>query len=169
MDTLAHNTSSLEQQKWDEIYAKMEVIDAGPAEQSFHDELGQAVDALLPKGSSILESGCGGGGQGIALARLGGHQVTLLDFAANALSYAKRQAAQAGVDVAVELGDAFAQGKPQYDMVFNAGVLEHYEPASQVEMLRAMASRSKRFVMVLIPNALCFPYWVWRQQQSSTG
>ena len=96
------------------------------------------IDRLLPDGGRILEVGCGAGWQSLALARSGRHQVDLLDIS----------------QVAV---DAFVEGKPQYDLVFNAGVVEHYPLERQAQLLRGMASRSRNYVVCLAPNRSC--YW----------
>ena len=101
------------------------------------------IDRLLPDGGRILEVGCGAGWQSLALARSGRHQVDLLDIS----------------QVAV---DTFVEGKPQYDLVFNAGVVEHYPLERQTQLLRCMASRSRNYVVCLAPNRSCYWYSVSR-------
>jgi hypothetical protein len=65
--------------------------------------------------------------------------------------------------------DAGELGTPEYDLVFNAGVLEHYSPSDQIQFLRAMKSRSKGLSAVLVPNAACYWYWLWRVRLGSNG
>ena len=58
--------------------------------------------------------------------------------------------------------DAFETRNPDFDLVFNSGVLEHYTVEEQARFLRGMASRSRRYVLVLVPNSACYWYWIWR-------
>ena len=46
------------------------------------------------------------------------------------------------------LGNARESASAEYDLVFNAGVLEHYTHDDQVAFLRGMASRSRRYVLL---------------------
>ena len=160
-----------EKAKWDAIYADMPLIDVSSDDvvADFNEELLGIMTPLLPRGSKVLEAGCGGGAQSLTLARRGGYEVSLLDFSPNALDYARRLFAQHGCGVSTIEADAFAAGAPEYDMVFNAGVLEHYSFDEQVRFLRGMASRSQKYVMVLIPNRACYWYWIWRMQKSAGG
>lgn len=160
-----------EQAKWDRIYADMPLVDVSEDDvvTAFNDELLQVMQPLLPPGATVLEAGCGGGAQSLTLAQRGGYQVSLLDFSAQALDYARRLFAQHGQPVQTIEADAFARGQAEYDMVFNAGVLEHYDFSEQVRFVQGMASRSRRYVMVLVPNRACYWYWVWRLQKAAAG
>jgi O-antigen biosynthesis protein len=160
-----------EKQKWDAVYEAMPLTNDqdNAILRSFHQELLDLVGAVLPAGASVLEAGCGGGAQSLSLARDGGYAVSLLDFSPQALDYARRLFAQQNVPVQTIEADAFAIAQPSADMVFNAGVLEHYTFEEQVRFVRGMASRSHQYVMVLIPNRACYWYWVWRVQQASRG
>ena len=60
-------------------------------------------------------------------------------------------------------------GSAEFDLVFNAGVLEHYTYQEQVALLQGMASRSRRYVLVLVPNRHCYWYWIWRLAVSGEG
>ncbi len=160
-----------EKAKWDAIYADMPLVDVSQDDvvTAFNEELLTVMQPLLPQGATVLEAGCGGGAQSLTLAQRGGYQVSLLDFSAQALDYARRLFDQHGEQVQTIEADAFARGQPEYDMVFNAGVLEHYGFDEQVRFVQGMASRSRRYVMVLIPNRACYWYWVWRLQKAAGG
>src|SRR5579859_3061495 len=158
-----------EQQKWDSYYADREPVDDDEATARFNAEFVEAVAALLPGGGQTLEAGCGGGGQSLALAQTGRFEVSLMDFSARALAYARQRYARRQAPADFIEGDVLEPGQPAYDLVFNAGVLEHYRFDEQVSFLRGMASRSRRYVLVLVPNRLCYWYWLWRVQQASQG
>lgn len=92
-----------------------------------------------------------------------------MDISPQALAAARRLFACSGLTADAHLGDVFAAGTPEFDLVFNAGVFEHYTLDQQAAFLRGMASRSRRFVLTLVPNRLCYWYWVWRVQQAGRG
>ena len=158
-----------EQEKWDQYYASLPLYGADEATASFGAELVERVLELLPSGGRILEAGCGGGWQSLALARSGKFQVCLMDFSAEALRYARRLFERENLAAEFIYGDVFTPGAPQFDLSFNAGVLEHYPLKEQAAFLRGMASRSRRYVLAMVPNRLCYWYWLWRIQKSGRG
>lgn len=153
--------SSAERAKWDAVYRDMPLVPIDPIAARFNEELAEAVRDLLPAGSAVLEAGCGGGNQSIGLATAG-FQVSLMDFSSAALDYARRNFEHRQLGARFIRADAFESGSPEYDLVFNAGVLEHYDLDDQVRLLEAMASRSRGFVLALVPNRSCYWYWAWR-------
>jgi len=158
-----------EREKWDREYASLELTEEGPGLQAFNREFLRLVSELLPAGGRVLEAGCGAGWQSLALARTGRYDVHLMDVSREALNYARRIFEREGFRPALIQDDATATGKPEFDLVFNAGVLEHYTPAQQVLLLKGMKSRSRRFVLTLIPNRECYWYWLWRIAATSEG
>lgn len=160
--------SAHEREKWDAYYATLPVYEIDACTQAFNDELVATVRELLPDGGRILEAGCGGGIQSLALAQAG-FDVSLLDFSPAALDYARRVFDQHQQRAEFIRGDAFAGGEPRFDLVFNSGVLEHYSLPEQARFLRGMASRSRRYVLVLIPNRGCYWYWLWRMKKAAAG
>src|SRR6266851_3695057 len=115
-----------EQRKWDSYYAELPLGEEDQLTRKFNDEFVAAVSRLLPPGSQTLEAGCGGGWQSLALARTASYQVSLMDFSQNALSYVQRLFEREHMPAAFLAGDVFTLGEPDFDLVFNAGVLEHY-------------------------------------------
>jgi GT2 family glycosyltransferase/glycosyltransferase involved in cell wall biosynthesis/SAM-dependent methyltransferase len=158
-----------EKEKWNAYYASLGTPEEDEITRRFNAEFCSHIDELLPDGGRILEAGCGGGWQSLALARSGRFQSTLLDFSPAALSYAASVFAHAGLHADCVSGDLVAPGAPEYDLVFNSGVLEHYPLEEQAAVLRGMASRSRRYVLVLVPNTRCYWYWIWRLARSSRG
>ncbi|MBC8492492.1 MAG: methyltransferase domain-containing protein [Chloroflexi bacterium] len=158
-----------ERHEWDSYYASLPLLEEDEATKQFNAEFAERVSELLPPGSSTLEAGCGGGWQSLALARLGKYNISLMDFSQEALKYAQRLFERENVPGHFVYGDVIDVGKPEYDLVFNAGVLEHYTFDQQVAFLRGMASRSRNYVLALVPNRLCYWYWLWRIQRSGEG
>jgi GT2 family glycosyltransferase/SAM-dependent methyltransferase len=158
-----------EQEKWDHYYANLPLAEEDEATERFNQEFVEHISQILPTGGQVLEAGCGGGWQSVALARLEKFSVHLMDFSDAALMYARRVFQQENLAAQFWYGNVFEAGTPQYDLVFNAGVLEHYTFEQQVAFLRGMASRSKKYVLVLVPNRQCYWYWLWRIHQSIQG
>ena len=91
-------------------------------------------------GQRILELGCGGGQCSIAFARQGAFVVGI-DLSDEQITFARQLAAQHGVDVRFEQGDAADLGRfaaASFDIVFSAYAL-HYVPA--IERCLAEAAR----------------------------
>ncbi len=155
-----------ERQKWDDYYASLPAADEDEHTRQFRAEFVALVKKLLPSGGRVLEAGCGTGQQSLALAQ-NGFDVTLLDFSSVALAQARQLFAHANLTAEFVLEDAFQSGAAEFDLVFNAGVLEHYNFEQQVALVRAMSSRSRKYVLALVPNAQNYWYWLWRAHKSS--
>lgn len=160
--------SQEERQKWDRYYSSITTLEADPLTTAFNEEFADLVSELIAPGSPVLEAGCGGGWQSQSLARRG-FRPSLMDFSREALAYSRRIFESQGLAASFELRDVLQPGEPNFELVFNAGVLEHYSFDEQVEFLRGMASRSTRFVIALVPNRRCYWYWIWRLQTASKG
>lgn len=166
-------TSAIDQErdKWEKYYAALpHEQDELPEALALYREMAAAVGQVLPRGGAVLEAGCGSGRHSLELARTGGVAVSLLDFSEHAIAYARQVFAKEGLPASFEVGDVFQAESPrQHDLVFNSGVLEHYEFARQVAFLEGMKQRSRRFVLVLVPNRDCYWYWIWRIQEQAAG
>lgn len=157
---------SKEIEKWDQIYAPQNTWEETEDIRQLSEEFLGVISNFLPEGSRILEAGCGSGWQSLALARSGKFHVSLMDFSREALRYAREIFEQSQVQADFHCENIAAPGNPDYDLVFNAGVFEHYTFEEQVTLLKGMASRSRKYVMVIIPNRLCYWYWIIRTHLS---
>ncbi|MDA1236245.1 MAG: methyltransferase domain-containing protein, partial [Acidobacteria bacterium] len=164
----AGSNRSSELDKWNAYYSSLPLHDEDEITRKFNGELAEAISEFLDPGSRVLEAGCGGGWQSLALARKG-YDTTLMDFSEEALAYSKRIFDREGLPATFIRQDVFNLDEGSFDLVFNAGVIEHYTFNEQIRLLRGMASRSKKFVLVLAPSSLCYWYWVWRMHVSAAG
>lgn len=158
-----------EKEKWNNYYKDLPLLIEDEGVKKFNLELSRIILDLVPPGSKVLEAGCGGGWQSFYLLRSGKVQVALMDFSKEALKYAQRLFKKENLKADFLLEDVFEKGQPIYDLVFNAGSIEHYNFDDQVRFLQGMASRSRKFVLILVPNRLCYWYWLWRVQKSAQG
>ncbi len=159
IEPAAHDS---EREKWDRYYRGQQLPVESAASAEFSSDLAGMIADFLPAGSRVLEAGCGEGFQSLALARQDRYDLALMDFSSEALRLAKLLFAREGRTAQFMQGDVLAPGEPEYDLVANAGVLEHYRAEDQVKFLRGMASRSRNYVLVLVPNRYCYWYWIWR-------
>lgn len=113
------------------------------------------------QGKTILEAGSGTGRISHRLAKAGG-VVTLLDSSTKAIELSRQRFAGDGTGAAFHLGTVFSLPFPdgQFDIVWNAALLEHFQPQEQAAALAEMARvcRPGGLVMTLNPNAraLCY-------------
>lgn len=139
MSTSRSSSKSHDPRIWQRVWEN-------PIEDYEWDYLGQVVlGALLeeagdPRGRSYIEVGSGSGRISARLAAAGG-RTTLLDYQERALELSRWVAEQQGVR-----HDAYVQGSlfdipgaaASFDVVWNAGVIEHYPFERQVAALRQM-------------------------------
>lgn len=102
--------------------------------------------------NKIMEVGCG---SGYFLSMLANDNFTLgLDINPVALDYSKAVFNEKQVDGKFELGDGFklSYGKDTFDLVFNVGVIEHFDYESQLKFIENMKNVSKNYVLISTPN-----------------
>jgi SAM-dependent methyltransferase len=116
--------------------------------ERLHDQAGTLVDLLhsdttYPRGSAVLEAGCGVGAQTVTLARRSPHaRFTSVDVSADSIAEARRRVQRAGL-TNVELRQADILDLPveseSFDHVFVCFVLEHLaEPERALVALREL-------------------------------
>jgi hypothetical protein len=50
------------------------------------------------------------------------------------------------------------KGKKKYTLVFSSGLIEHYDREDAIEVLKAMANVSRKYVLTYVPNSDCSAY-----------
>lgn len=151
-DTSASSYPS--QARWDEIWENANI--------SPWDDMCEGLLRVLLReagdieGKEILECGSGSGRVSLRMASRGA-KITLLDKSPVALGVALRLSRQQSVSVDLVQSDIFSMPFPdaQFDMVWNAGVLEHFEGAEQIKILKEMKRVCKPGgdVVVIVPYA----------------
>jgi 2-polyprenyl-3-methyl-5-hydroxy-6-metoxy-1,4-benzoquinol methylase/glycosyltransferase involved in cell wall biosynthesis len=139
-------------------------------------KLGQEIEQLflglgIEPGSSLLEVGCGSGHLSGYLAGKG-FKTTLIDFSKIALEKAKKyyeQNNQTGNFVSANMFDLSTDLVGSHDVVWNSGVFEHFGAWDVLAVLKRMARISRKYVLVLVPNAKSIPYLLFRQQAMRKG
>lgn len=140
--------------KWDNLWESTVL----PVWDEMSEELLKVLLHEMPDmtGKQVLECGCGTGRVSMRLVRFGA-SVTLLDKSAAALKLASRFSQQQRLSVELVEGDIFSMpfSDSRFDLVWNAGVLEHFERAEQVKILKEMKRVCKPdgLVIVVVPYA----------------
>ena len=119
-------------------------------------------------GGKTLEIGAGSGQTSLCLARAG-CQVTLLDFSEQALDLAKYVAKHLGLSINTVCIDAAGElpfQESEFDVVFHAGLLEHFEPHERVALLKHWKPFGKKHVS-MVPNAASLCYRLGKEIQES--
>ncbi|NJD36779.1 MAG: class I SAM-dependent methyltransferase [Geobacter sp.] len=122
-------------------------------------QLAEKIRSLAGTGN-VLEAGCGFGVTSLLL----GPELnrTLLDLEPKAIAVSRQIFLYAGQCAEFKVADIFSTGFPDgsFDLVFNAGVLEHFDMNGRREALREMARVTKPggVVCVAIPNHYSVPY-----------
>lgn len=108
------------------------------------------------RGRTVLDAGSGTGLNSLALSARGA-KVTLLDIAQPALDIAKTYYEEQGLEAELVQGSIFEMPFPDgtFDVVWNTGVIEHFEPPERRlavrEMLRVMKPNGT--TITINPNA----------------
>jgi ubiquinone/menaquinone biosynthesis C-methylase UbiE len=145
--------------KWDEIYQDRS-LNAVVLQQRSSLVLDWIDQLSLPKGSRILDVGCGPGWASIALAKRG-YQVASIDLSYVMTETARRNAIAAGIDdlVTVSIGDAqamaFADGT--FSAVMALGLLSFVESPEWAIREMARVTRAGGYVALTSPNPLSLP------------
>lgn len=112
-------------------------------------------------GQNILEAGSGTGRISYKLARAGA-RVTLLDSSPKAIEVSRERFARSGTKAEFHQGSIFSLSFPDgsFDVVWNAALLEHFQPEEQAASLKEMTRVCKPggLVITLNPNARALFY-----------
>ena len=116
-------------------------------------------DAIVDNGA-LLEAGSGFGLSSLLVGSKA-HR-TLLDLEPSAIETARELFETAGQDATYIVGDLFDMPFPDdsFDIVFNAGVLEHFDESGRQAALKEMTRVMKPagIALVAIPNHFSIPY-----------
>lgn len=119
---------------------------------SFMQHLYGEIQRTVPKGSRILDIGCGMGYSDLYLGSYG-YKVTGIDNDHRIVDRAITFGRQLGIDATFRQADAFdlsgEHGK--HDLVFSVGVLEHFDREVTIQLLQEQA-RCASYVLICIPT-----------------
>ena len=125
--------------------------------------------------SHIMDAGCATGKIGLATAMRTGCELTCLDYSEEGILLAKKVYQELLVRAGKEIPDAhFVRAdiqdlpyKDQFDVVFNEGVIEHWQEREKrlnaiVQMLKS--TRPAGVVLIWVPNKRNPLYWFYKRR-----
>lgn len=126
----------------------------------FQSDMVSAINKLVTSNAKIIEAGCFTGITSLLLDDR--FDKTLLDINPHAIELAKNAFSAVNKKGLFVVGDMFNMPFPEsgFDIVFNAGVLEHFEYADRVKALREYARVLKQngTIVIAFPNHFSVPY-----------
>jgi SAM-dependent methyltransferase len=126
----------------------------------------------VTKGMKVLEAGCGRGIISASIAELGA-DVSLLDSSSEAIAIAQGIFGERRLPASFMQGDILAPpfGKRTFDLVWNAGVMEHFEDGLQSQALISLAGTIKPGGMFITvnPSAGAFFYVLGKRSAERKG
>ena len=136
---------------WDKVWTKNLIV--SDYSLKYLDFI-EKVELSLPKGSTILEAGCG---TGQTLSYLSKYHTTVgLDISLAALNLARINC------IYPVLGSIFKIpfNDNTFDLVYNSGVIEHFKDPDNIAAIAEMARVTKPdgMVIIIVPNSLCLWY-----------
>lgn len=168
------NKKRLTSEEWGEIYnpESVKMIAEKLKKGELHFQSKEMLK-LTHENEKVLEIGCGSGGTSCYLA-LNGRIVTALDYSKNALLCADGVAKEMGVSLNTVFADAMKElpfAENEFDVVFQAGLLEHFEQEDRISLLKNWG-RNVRIggrMVSIIPNAASIAYRTGKAMMEQKG
>jgi ubiquinone/menaquinone biosynthesis C-methylase UbiE len=126
--------------------------------RSWERDMFQILCARVPEGGSVLSVGCGRALLDYWLARVWGSEVHLLDLSQACLDKVSRSFAEVPHQTYRHDALELPFEKDRFDLVWNAGVWEHFAEDEIYRGIAEMCRTSKRHVVASVPYAGCKPY-----------
>jgi cyclopropane fatty-acyl-phospholipid synthase-like methyltransferase len=104
-----------------------------------------------------MEFGAGTGMLATQLLDEYGGTATLVDYSESAERLHRKMHKKKRADVEYLVADVFSTSfKPEYDVVYSDGLIEHFKGGKQDELVRKHATASKRLVVIFAPRPSLF-------------
>ena len=114
-----------------------------------------------PSGKECVEVGCGSGVISAALGRMGA-KTSLVDKSPKALDFARKHFEKNGITAEFHLQDATDMKFPDgnFDVVWNAGVIEHFTDEGKIALIREMwrVVKPGGILLIMVPNKWDIPF-----------
>jgi ubiquinone/menaquinone biosynthesis C-methylase UbiE len=162
--SLFHRTINADQSDiWQDHMSRIELSDVLSAFQSpaqFQRELAELIDSRAGEGRRIVEVGCETAVTSLLLSEV--NEKTAIDINRRAISLVEGAAAQLNKRLRVLVCDMFAMPfrNAEFDIVFNAGVIEHFSAEERTRALSEYARilKDDGLMIIAFPNHHCPPY-----------
>ena len=125
---------------------------------------------ITNRGERVLEIGCGSGETSLVLA-IQGRMSTALDYSHKSIDLVEKAANRLNCKVDAVFADATKDlpfSKQYFDVIFQAGLLEHFDSEHRVRLLKNWKRYGKKMIS-LIPNAHSVAYRYGKYLQEKNG
>lgn len=161
----------LSREQWGEMYNETTLENViNHLENGCFNVQTQEILKITHEGEHVLEIGCGTGESSLALSKEG-RFVSALDYSVQSIQLVSRLVEQTGYKVDTYCIDAFGElpfKNREFDVVFQAGLLEHFERKQRIEMLSKWRRICRKMVS-MIPNAHSLAYRAGKKLQEDGG
>ena len=146
--------------EWSEIYNK-DLLDSVVKRVQNDDVSIQSLELLrlTSEGDQVLEIGCGSGETSLYLSKYG-RNVSAIDYSRDVIELvdmAQKLTTFKCKTYCLDAAENLPFEKQQFDVVFQAGLLEHFQSEEQIELLANWKDCCKKMVS-LVPNAHSIAY-----------
>ena len=163
---MSEYTKALDQEGWSrhaDLHLLEKVVNA--VETDPVSRWTEELAVICPTGKSLLEVGCGTGQTSLWMAKQG-RQVTAVDYTNSSTKLVREAASRLKLDqIRVVCCDAKKElpfKEKEFDFIYQAGLLEHFESREQVNLLQNWAKYGK-YMVSMIPNASSVAYRVGKE------
>lgn len=155
-----NQTKPLSMEEWGNVYYEELLQDiCNKVRVGFSNSWTAEMLKLTQPGMNVMEIGCGSGLTSLSLAREG-RVVTAIDNNPGSINLVKKAAEVLGLSIRVLCLDATKElpfEQNEFDVTFQAGLLEHFTTDQQISMLSIWKKYGKQTVS-LVPNAHSVAY-----------
>jgi 2-polyprenyl-3-methyl-5-hydroxy-6-metoxy-1,4-benzoquinol methylase len=145
---------------WDKVSERYAGIDLRAPDNKAYLEHVLALTGP-PRGCTFCEVGAGSGTMSASLAAMGA-RITLVDISPKSLDFAKRHFETSGLHAHYAMQDGLRLGfrDGSFDVVWNGGVIEHFDDEGKVALIREMyrVTRPGGLLLIVVPNAHDVPF-----------
>lgn len=164
-------SKKLDKDEWGKLYSSFHVDKiASQLEKKQYTVWTEEILKLTKKNDKILEIGCGTGQSSVTLA-LEERNVTAMDYSEESIATTELLSEKMGTNIRTVCGDATKElpfEEKEFDLIFQAGLLEHFTKEEQIDMLMKWKHVGKRMVS-MIPNANSVLYRAGKERMERSG
>lgn len=168
---LEKNNTRLTSKEWGNLYNKeMTESLVSDINRKIYSVQTKEILNIVPKYSKTLEIGSGTGQTSLCLA-LNNCDATVLDYEKKCLELTKIAAEKLNIEINTICVDATRDlpfKEKEFDVIFHAGLLEHFTKDERIELLKNWRKYCKKMIS-LVPNASALAYRIGKEKMEKDG